>query len=278
MNLQIKEYGESLAAIVKEAIAASTAPLLVRIAELEGKEMPAPVLPDFATLVAAEVEKQVAAMPKPKDGEPGRDADESLIVERMLAAIPTPANGADGKDGANGLDGAPGANGSDGKDGADGRSGIDGAKGLDGRNGTDGRDAFDLEIMPHIDEAKSYRKGSYASHKGGLWVTRRQSDGMDGWECIVDGVADIVIEMGEDQRAIEVRTMMASGEVKAAIFTTPTMIYRDLFKEGRIYLKGDVVTWAGHMWVCKQDTDAKPVEGDAWRIAVKRGQDGKAVH
>jgi hypothetical protein len=146
-----------------------------------------------------------------------------------------------------------------------------------GRDGADGRDALDIEVLPHIDTTKRYRRNTYASHNGGLWVTRRQSDGMDGWECIVDGVAEVAAALEEGGRFVTVRTVKSSGAVVEKAFDVPTMIYKDLFKEGTVYAKGDVVTWAGHMWVCKQETDAKPVEGDQWRIAVKRGQDGKAA-
>jgi hypothetical protein len=46
--------------------------------------------------------------------------------------------------------------------------------------------------------------------------------------------------------------------------------------EGKEFLPGDVVTWAGSSWVAKQESqDKKPGETDAWRLLVKRGRDGR---
>jgi hypothetical protein len=146
-----------------------------------------------------------------------------------------------------------------------------------GKDGTDGRDALNLHVMRGIDEARKYRKGEYASHNGGLWMSVKSTDGMEGWDCIVDGVADVLIEQ-QDDRTFAVKVFKSGGDVVLKSFSLPVMIYKDLFRDGNIYKAGDVVTWAGHMWICKKETDAKPVEGEAWRIAVKRGQDAKAVH
>jgi hypothetical protein len=61
-------------------------------------------------------------------------------------------------------------------------------------------------------------------------------------------------------------------------FSIDAMIYRDVFKEGDEYEKGDVVTWNGSAWVAKNATKSKPGEGsNDWRLAVKRGRDGKEV-
>jgi hypothetical protein len=143
--------------------------------------------------------------------------------------------------------------------------------------GADGRDALEIDVLSMIDTERSFRRGTFASHKGGLWRATRTTSGMDGWECVVDGVADVEVDM-RSERGFVIRITKASGATITKDFTIPSMVYKDLFREGTIYAKGDVVTWAGHMWVCKQETDAKPVEGDVWRICVKRGQDAKAVH
>ncbi|EFT4822202.1 phage portal protein, partial [Escherichia coli] len=55
----------------------------------------------------------------------------------------------------------------------------------------DGRDATALEILPAIDDQKSFPRGTYATHQGGLWRAYEKTHGMRGWECLVDGVADI---------------------------------------------------------------------------------------
>lgn len=65
------------------------------------------------------------------------------------------------------------------------------------------------------------------------------------------------------------------SEMHSFEFALPTMIYRDVWKEGE-YQNGDAVTWAGSLWIAQRTTDAKPDSPDSgWRLAVKRGRDGK---
>lgn len=65
------------------------------------------------------------------------------LVRKQLAELPKPKDGRDGKDGSDGLagkDGAPGRDGLDGKDGERGERGEDGSVGKDGAPGRDGKD------------------------------------------------------------------------------------------------------------------------------------------
>ncbi|MBF2850479.1 portal protein, partial [Escherichia coli] len=48
----------------------------------------------------------------------------------------------------------------------------------------DGRDATALEILPAIDDQKSFPRGTYATHQGGLWRAYEKTHGMRGWECL----------------------------------------------------------------------------------------------
>lgn len=48
-----------------------------------------------------------------------------------------------------------------------------------------------------------------------------------------------------------------------------------VWTEGKAYLKGDGVTWGGSFWIAQDDTSDKPDIGKGWRLAVKRGRDGK---
>jgi hypothetical protein len=64
-------------------------------------------------------------------------------------------------------------------------------------------------------------------------------------------------------------------QVKEFPMRVDAMIYRDVFKEGDTYQAGDAVTWGGCVWVAKSDTKAKPGTCDEWRLAVKKGRDGK---
>lgn len=143
-------------------------------------------------------------------------------------------------------------------------------------NGVDGKDALQLEIQPAIDETKSYPRGTYATHSGGLWRAYQKTTGMKGWECVVDGMSAADIKQTE-ARTFEVSISMASGAVVNKSFCLPVMIYRGVFKNGEGYLPGDTVTWGGSLWHCDDVTTDKPGENGSkgWTLAAKRGRDGK---
>lgn len=142
--------------------------------------------------------------------------------------------------------------------------------------GEDGRDALQLEVLPFIDEEKSYPRGSYATHSGGLWRAYEKTHGMRGWECLVDGVLGIDVS-STDERNFTVTVTRASGAVDSKAFSIPAMIYRGVFKAGDAYQVGDTVTWGGSMWHCDQDSTDKPGENGSkgWTLATKRGRDGR---
>lgn len=144
------------------------------------------------------------------------------------------------------------------------------------KNGTDGRDALQLEVSPFIDEEKSYPRGSYATHSGGLWRAYEKTHGMRGWECLVDGVAGIEVTKS-DERNFTVTVTRASGAVETKSFSIPTLIYRGVFKSGDVYKRGDTVTWGGSMWHCDEESTDKPGESGSkgWTLATKRGRDGR---
>ncbi len=147
----------------------------------------------------------------------------------------------------------------------------------DGEPGEDGKDALQLEIMPCIDEEKSYPRGSYAIHQGGVWRSYQKTTGLKGWECLVDGISSVDISQA-NEREFTITAQLASGTKTEKSFSIPVMIYRDIFKEGEKYLRGDSVTWAGSVWYCHAETTDKPGEPSSkgWKLAVKRGRDARA--
>lgn len=186
------------------------------------------------------------------------------------------APGRDGIDGAKGIDGAQGQPGADGAPGLAGTKGLDGAQGRDGRDGSPGRDAAQVDILPAINEERSYARGTWASHKGGIWCAKRATEGMEGWECLHVGLADIQQEVGDDGRTITTKHILSDGRVIAHTRKTVDVIYRGVFKDGGQYERGDTTTWGGSTWHCNESTADKPIEGGkAWTLMTKRGRDGK---
>ncbi len=55
----------------------------------------------------------------------------------------------------------------------------------------------------------------------------------------------------------------------------PVVIDRGVFSEGKTYEPGDGVTWGGSFWIAQETTAEKPDSTKGWRLAVKKGRDGK---
>lgn len=69
-------------------------------------------------------------------------------------------------------------------------------------------------------------------------------------------------------------------EVKEFKAKIPVMLDRGVFKDDRIYDKGDCVTWAGSIWISQvEENNMHPRDGGsgAWRLAVKAGRDGRKM-
>lgn len=82
-----------------------------------------------------------------------------------------------------------------------------------------------------------------------------------------------------DVTAIDARTVQLSFEGGEERFEVdlkfPVPLYRDVFKDGEEYERGDMVTYGGSLWHCNEATKSKPGADPAWTLAVKRGRDGK---
>jgi len=285
--LKILEFTERLAESVRKHVSETVAPLLKRLEKLEAR--PIPVAENGER---GEKGDKGDSGAKGDQGEQGEKGERGEKGEQGI-------RGADGKDGRNGVDGIDGkagdqgASGRDGKDGADGRAGIDGKDGAlglrgekgdagrDGRDGKDGRDgergkdSLELSPIPSIDEKKSYPRGSWALHRGGMWHAIRDTDGMDGWACALVGIADAGQKMLDERRMFS-WLELSNGKRSELEIKLEHPVYRDVYRSDVEYQKGDMVTYGGSVWVAQVDkpTD-KPGISEQWKLAVKRGRDGK---
>jgi collagen type III alpha len=202
-------------------------------------------------------------------GEKGVTGDRGLPGERGEKGEP----GEVGPRGEKGDAGTPGDRGEKGMDGRDGRDGKD------GRDGTPGRDGAEIQPMPAIDPEKTYPQGVWAKHAGGLWLSRAQTDGMAGWDCIVNGISDVSVDPGEELRSFTMTIRCSNGAVIERMVSVPTMIYRGIWKAEEAYHRGDTVTRDGCTWVLNADEQAgypgEVGKDTGWAMAVKRGRDGK---
>jgi hypothetical protein len=161
-----------------------------------------------------------------------------------------------GPPGEKGERGEPGEKGLDGKDGTDGLTGKDGAGIADLLRDNEGN------LVATFTDGRLKNLGPIQGANG--------KDGRDGF-----GFEDMDVCVLDDDRTIEL-SFKRGEEEKAFTFKWPTVIYRNVFKEGEQYEAGDMVTWGGSLWHCDKVTSAKPGTDD-WTLACKKGRDGKDV-
>lgn len=152
----------------------------------------------------------------------------------------------------------------------------------DGRSGDPGRDAAQIDILPSIDASKSVPRGTYAFHDGGLIRSRRQTTvgetlDLNEWDVIVRGVSGIEFKQDTaDERRFTATVRLSDGETKETHFRIPVLSFRDVFKEGAVYERGDVVRWDHSSWHCSAEkTKGTPGISPDWKLLVKRGDRGR---
>lgn len=234
-------------------------------------------LEEQITNMMQSVDAKLSALPVPKDGERGEQGPQGDIG-------PIGPQGEMGPAGPAGEMGIEGKQGPQGERGADGLS-IKGDPGLDGTNGTDGRDgltgepgrdALELNIIPAIDETRSYPRSTYAKHANGLWRSYEKTDGMKGWECIVPGISSVELAQDEkDPRRVSFVVTLSDGNQTQKDLRFPVWIDRGAFKSGTTYEQGDGVSYAGSLFIAQKNTGDTPETSKEWRLAIKRGRDGK---
>lgn len=67
--------------------------------------------------------------------------------------------------------------------------------------------------------------------------------------------------MEERFRDLQVRTLADS--------------YREVYKAGESYRRGELVTWGGSLFMARADTSARPEASTDWRQIVTKGRDGR---
>lgn len=168
-------------------------------------------------------------------------------VHKALAEIPRPENGKDGRD---------------------------------GERGADGKSVSLDEVMPLMEvkfaqwQVEIERRASDILQKAidKMPIPKDGRDGIDGAPGV--GWDDMQVEH-DGKRGISLKFM--KGDVQhVAEIVIPCVIDAGFFKEGQTYEQGDGVTFGGSYWIAQKATSAKPGVGvDDWRLAVRKGRDGK---
>lgn len=238
-----------IATVIKEHIEAATAPLRAEIAELKAR--PVIGLDEVKALIPEPVTVK-AFDASVIDGYLKADDAEALVVELIGKHVPTVK-------GETGEPGKPGENGKDADEDAitarvlaavepmvakavsaipAPRDGRDGLPGRDGAPGVDGKDG---------------------------------APGRDGTDGL--GFDDLTIERS-GARGILVK-FSHGDRVKEFPLTFPVVLDAGVYVEDKDYEPGDGTSHAGCFWIAQEPTRDKPGTSKAWRLAVKKGRDGK---
>ena len=163
--------------------------------------------------------------------------ERALTEVRALARLPGP----EGKRGPTGEKGDRGERGETGKQGLAGPVGIDGKDGERGPKGEPGRNAADLTLLQEQIEERIERTLAAISMTS------------------PDGGRTLRWSVGERVHEIKTAIVLDAG----------------VWKEGTNYVAGDGVTLGGSFFIAQTATTARPGKSDDWRLAVKRGTDGR---
>lgn len=89
------------------------------------------------------------------------------------------------------------------------------------------------------------------------------------------GFDDVEACLADDERSIML--VFTKGErVREFQIEIPALVDRGVWREGAEYRKGDCVTFGGSIWIAqKHAPDSRPGFGEGWRLAVKKGRDGR---
>lgn len=183
-----------------------------------------------------------------KEGAPGRDG----------------VDGIHGKDGGAGKDGAPGV---DGKEGVAGRAGVDGMHGKDGRDGVDGKSLTVEDVTDWLDAhfskwALDAERRVYELGEKAVAAMPRPKDGADGLRV-------------DDFELVGRMLTLKHGANPLKTVRIGFPIYKGVYEQDESYEPDDMVTFGGSVWVAGAETKSKPGTDDTWKLAVKKGRDGR---
>lgn len=100
----------------------------------------------------------------------------------------------------------------------------------------------------------------------------KAKDGRDGLQ-----IEDFDLSIGEDGRTITAALKRGETVIEKSV-KIPAILDKGVYSDTGSYEKGDGVTYAGSYWIVQKDApEGKPGSSDDFRLAVKRGRDGREV-
>lgn len=102
----------------------------------------------------------------------------------------------------------------------------------------------------------------------------KPKDGKDGKDGIDLKGFDILL--GDDGRTVSLSLSDGESTFEKTL-KIPSVLDKGFYNSEKVYEKGDGVSYGGGFWISQSDENTdKPASGSAsWRLAVKRGRDGR---
>jgi hypothetical protein len=105
--------------------------------------------------------------------------------------------------------------------------------------------------------------GKFVGKDGAPGEPGRDGIGFDDMDLIHDGERGFTFKFTKGERVVE------------KSFALPVVLDRGVFSDAKGYTPGDGVTFGGCFWIAQKETSERPGTGEGWRLAVKKGRDGK---
>jgi len=127
------------------------------------------------------------------------------------------------------------------------------------------------------------KRGTLVSHRGGLWAANvdtliEPGAPSCGYTLLVDGMLPECVEQDEEGNLQLVYAHASGLRTRVAMGLRP-MTWQGVYDATTTYLRPDVVTCEGSLWVARSRTqgDRPGTDGgaQAWALIVKRGRDGR---
>lgn len=155
-----------------------------------------------------------------------------------------------------------------------------GPAGADGKDGQDGSSVTEADLDAAVERRAAGWELAFERRASDLLQKMADrmpqpvngKDGADGRDALQ--VEDFELEAKDGGRVIMVRLKCGDRIVEREV-ETALVLDRGVFVAEFQYRAGDCVTWGGSTWIAQRSTNAKPETDDSWRLAVKRGRDGK---
>lgn len=192
--------------------------------------------------------------------------------------------GSPGEPGPAGPAGERGEKGNPGSAGEPGPAGPAGERGEKGDPGAEGRSITLEDVRPVVELA--VREAELELERRAEFVIQRAADRLPKPRDGVDGAPgrdgddgfsfdDMFVEH-DGERTVTVGFRRGDA-VKSTTIVIPANIDRGVYGVGKAYQHGDGVTYGGDYWFAVRDSAVgeSPGNSDAWRLAIRKGRDGK---